>query len=402
MIAWSQNGVSLRMRRVLRIYGFLIVFGWCWFASAFSVWGQGEELPPCHLRPLQVENFKPIWVENGRFCVERVIALPEGEDEELALTAIVYGDEGAIYATSPLMGEVWRFVDQDGDWLPDLETLQVILSGLHRPNALAWREGALYVVAGAEVVRWHPDGTVQTLVDDLPTGVGIWNGGIAFDEQGSAYVGSGAPCSICATYDWAIDPTPRASILRIPGSPERDSWELYATGIRQAAGLAWVAGALWATDTRNQDQPEFLYRILPGADYGWPGCSFPELPCEETVAAALTLPPNSVPLSLWYYEGSAFPGLTGSLLLALAGNPHVPLSDNGFSLAAVSLRNSETEPRLEYLVPRHPETLDRSREALALLNTGLWPQQIFGVTADERGWIYFSLSGGQIYVLRPP
>ena len=40
--------------------------------------------------------------------------------------------------------------------------------------------------------------------------------------------------------------------------------------------------------------------------------------------------------------------------------------------------------------------------AVALINTGLWPQQIFGVTADERGWIYFSLSGGQIYVLRPP
>ena len=387
--------MSVRMRRMLRIYGFLMVLGWCWLASAASVWGQEEELLLCHLRPLQVENFKPIWAEVGRFCVERVIALPEGEDVELAMTAIAYGDKGAIYATSPLVGEVWRFVDQDGDWLPDLETLQVILSGLHRPNALAWREGALYVVAGAELVRWHPDGTVETLVDDLPTGVGIWNGGIAFDEQGTAYVGSGAPCAICATYDWAIDPTPRASILRIP---EGGDWELYASGIRQAAGLAWVAGALWATDTRNQDQAEFLYRIQPGADYGWPGCSFPEPPCEETVAAALTLPPNSVPLALWYYEGSAFPDLTGSLLLALAGDPHVPLSNNGFSLAAVSLTESVTKLNLEYLLPKNHQ----SREAIALLNTGLWPRQIFSVTADKRGWIYFSLSGGQIYVLRPP
>lgn len=360
---------------------------------------QEEGLPPCHLRRLQVENFKPIWVDIQRFCIERVLAFPEGEDDDLALTAIAFGEGGALFAASPLVGEIWRFTDQDGDGLPDASSRQVILRDLHRPNALAWWDGALYVVAGAEFLRWFPNGRRETLIDDLPTGAGIWNGGLAFDDQGRAYVGSGAPCALCTGNEVQAHPAPRASILRI--LPDH-SWEIYATGIRQPAGLAWAQGKLWATDTRPAHQAEMLYRIQPGADYGWPGCSLPNLPCEAAAPTALTLPANSVPLALWHYQGTAFPQLAGSLLLALAGNPNIPLSNHGFSLAAVTLSDLEAPLALEYLVPNPPGEGFKSREAIALLNTGIWPRQILSTTADERGWIYFSLSGGQIYVLRPP
>lgn len=395
------------MLRALRSFWLLCCCAGSVGLPAHSAQAQGEALPPCHLRPLQVENFKPIWVDIQRFCIERVLALPEGEDDELALTAIAFGavgDEEAWFAASPLAGEIWRFTDQDGDGLPDASSRQVILRDLHRPNALAWQGGALYVVAGAEFLRWFPDGRRETLVDDLPTGAGIWNGGLAFDDRGTAYVGSGAPCALCTGDEVSAHPAPRASILRIPPG---GSWEIYATGIRQPAGLAWAQGSLWATDTRPAHQAEMLYRIQPGADYGWPRCHLPELPCENTAPAALTLPANSVPLALWHYQGAAFPQLAGNLLLALAGNPHLPVNHHGFALAAVSLSdlvssNPEAPLSLEYLVPHPPGAEFKSREAIALLNTGIWPRRIFSATADERGWIYFSLSGGQIYVLRPP
>lgn len=375
----------------------LMILSYCWLSAiAPAIPARAQtDLPPCHLRPLQVENTKPIWVENERFCLERIIALPEGDDDDLAFTALAIDDDGALYASSPLRGEVWRFIDRDGDSLPDVDTSRVILSGLRRPNALSWRDGALYVVASAELVRWQADGRAQTLVDDLPSGGGFWNGGLAFDTEGTAYVGSGAPCTICATYDPEEDPSPRASILHIP---EGDDWEIYATGIRQPAGLAWADGALWATDTGSDGQADRLYRIRPGSDYGWPSCSFGAPDCAESASPALTLPPGSVPLALWYYEGAAFPDLAGSLLLALAGDPNAPLSDNGFSLASVSLAGSDAALTLEYLIPLglHP------RAKIALINAGIWPRQILGIAADERGWIYFSLSGGQIFVLRPP
>ena len=266
----------------------ILSLGWLSaMAPTLSVRAQ-TELLPCHLRPLQVENTKPIWVQDERFCLERIIALPAGEDDELAFTALAFGDDGALYAASPLRGEVWRFVDSDGDSLPDLELARVILSGLRRPNALAWWEGALHVVASAELVRWQADHTTQTLVDDLPTGAGFWNGGLAFDEEGNAYVGSGAPCTVCATYNLEEEITPRASILRLP---KGGSWELYATGIRQPAGLAWADGALWATDTGSDGQADLLYRIRPGSDYGWPGCSFDASACAESIHQPWPCPP---------------------------------------------------------------------------------------------------------------
>ena len=306
----------------------LMLWAMCWLsaiAPARPARAQAA-LPPCYQRPLQVENTKPIWVENKRFCVERVIALPPGEDDALALTALAFGDDGALYATAPLRGEVWRFVDGDGDDLPDTNTARVILSGLRRPNALAWLDGALYVVASAEFLRWEADGTAQTLVDDLPTGGGYWNGGLAFDGEGNAYVGSGAPCAVCAAR--ALESAnPRASILRIPAA---GTWEVYATGIRQPAGLAWAAGALWTTDIANDGQPDELNRIIPGGDYGWPACVSGAPACAESLPPALTLPPGSVPLALLRYEGAAFPELVGSLLLALAGEPNAPLGESGF------------------------------------------------------------------------
>ena len=378
----------------------LMLWAMCWLsaiAPARPARAQAA-LPPCYQRPLQVENTKPIWVESGRFCIERVIALPPGEDDALALTALAFGDDGALYATAPLRGEVWRFVDGDGDDLPDANTARVILSGLRRPNALAWLDGALYVVASAEVLRWQADGSAQTLVDDLPTGGGYWNGGLAFDGEGNAYVGSGAPCAVCAAR--ALESAnPRASILRIPAA---GTWEVYATGIRQPAGLAWAASALWATDTANDGQPDELNRIVPGGNYGWPACVSGAPACAESLPPALALPPGSLPLALLRYEGAAFPELVGSLLLALAGEPNAPLGESGFSLAAVSLAETDAALALEYLVPQWPAPSDDPRAKIALLNTGIWPRQIFGIAIDAHGWIYFSLSGGQIFVLRPP
>ena len=366
-----------------------------------------DSLLPCQERPLQVERNNTIWVDPARWCLEQVIALPPHESEEFAWTALAFGDDAALYATAPLKGEIWRFTDGDGDGLADAETGAVILRGLRRPNTLAWHEGRLYIVAGAQLLTWK-EGKTQTLLDDLPTGGGFWNGGLAFDDENQLYIGLGAPCTtrIALCEIEQEEAAVRGSVLRLGDDGQRS---VYATGLRRPIGLAWAAGSLWAIDTNEPGKADELNRVIANGDYSAPVCdddamgttTEEENPCTGGLPPALALPAGSWPVDIAVYEGAAFAELTGNLLLALAGNRRAPLGEAGFSLATVPLDASGAPLTLEYLVPQTQRHFQPTRAQMAILDVGIWPRQILGIAVDPNGWIFFSISGGQIYALRP-
>ncbi|PJF25216.1 MAG: hypothetical protein CUN53_13910, partial [Phototrophicales bacterium] len=147
------------------------------------------DLPVCAQRPTSLSQ---PWISSASgICLEEVIHEPSLG--ELAFTSLAVTPDNVLYAARPHAGEVWMLTDRDGDGLP--ETPELAASGLTLPNGLAHYDGALYISGGAHLYRLR-DGILTTLADGLPSGSGLWTGGLAV-YQGRIYIGIGAPCDGC-------------------------------------------------------------------------------------------------------------------------------------------------------------------------------------------------------------
>ncbi len=91
---------------------------------------------------------------------------------------------------------------------------------------------------------------------------------IAFAPNGKLYVSVGSSCNSCREKERV-----RASILEM--DPNGANQREFAKGLRNAVGLKWIDGALWATNQGSdhlgtQRPDETFYLLRDGADYGWP------------------------------------------------------------------------------------------------------------------------------------
>jgi len=359
------------------------------------------DLPPCGQRPGYLE--RP-WVDALRFCLELVIQ--DDAAGELAFTALAAAADGTLYAARPLAGTVLAISDSDGDGLPD--TARAAASGLTRPAALAYHDGALYIVDAARVYRLR-GGALRVIVDGLPAGGGFWNAGVAVGPDERLYVATGAPCDHCVPDDPA-----RGAVLSF--SLDGNDRRVEARGLRHPAGLAFAAGALWTVDTARDglfDTPglDELNRVTPGAHFGWPFCvgaaSSPDWPagafdCAGAAPPALTFPTHSQPQALAAYRGGALPSLQNALLVALGGSRgRVDL--RGSAVAAVYFDASGAPTGYHVILPEEPQTTQTQGFTLQELNyrlSGLYPSRPYGVAVSREGWVYIS-SGRRIIVIRP-
>jgi glucose/arabinose dehydrogenase len=357
------------------------------------------EMPPCPERPTLID---PPWVNITDWCLERVIQDDSGG--ELAFTALVAAPDGTLYAARPLTGEVYALTDGDGDGLP--EQAVRLLSGLMLPNGLAFVGDSLYISGGAHLYRYE-NGTLRTLVNDLPTGAGFWTGGVTVGADGRIYVAIGAECDRCVPDDPA-----RGAILSF--AADGTDRQIVATGLRQPTGLAFRDGVLWVGDTVRDgldDTPDLdeLNRVTPGAHFGWPYCiggdNQPDLAgdfdCARATAPALNLPTQSTPLALAAYDSDALPAATGGLLLVQGGN-HDRAILTGYTLSLILFDASGQPLPPRIILPEIPEAhRNTPLQKMHYQNSGFWPHRPLGVTVSREGWIYISVGGGQIYALRP-
>lgn len=148
--------------------------------------------------------------------------------------------------------------------------------------------------------------------------------------NGRLYVSVGSSCNVC------VETEPeRAAVLEVDPSTGRQ--RVYARGLRNAVGLVWVDGRLYATnmgvDHLGMDQPaEPLYELRDGADYGWPLCyepgggaparrdtlmapllvPRPTVDCARVPRPLATFPAHSAPLGLAYADDHFLVALHGS------------------------------------------------------------------------------------------
>ncbi len=240
------------------------------------------------------------------------------------------------------------------------------LSGLRNPNSVAfWRDPNdgkmwLYLALTDRLVRYpfragdiKPSGEPQTLARFPAYGLSYKYGGwhltrtVTVDQQsGRVWVSIGSSGNALVEKE-AI----RATVLSMNADGTHQT--TYARGLRNAVGLKWERGALWATnqgaDHLGDDAPNDTFtRLRGGADYGWPFCyqsggrvrldpRFHRPTGASGVPLALVaFPAHSSALGFaWFDQKTADPALRNRWLFALHGSGFTRLR-RGYSLVTAT------------------------------------------------------------------
>ena len=396
--------VPALLTRAIAVLALLVAVG--------AVGAQELELGKCAERPTAIEG--AYFVDYLRWCVELV--LHDDDIEPLAFTALEAAPDGALFATRPLIGQVVRITDSDGDELPD--SMSVFAEGLTMPNGLAYHQGDLYVSGGSNIYRVSADGAVATIVDDLPTDAGFPAGGLAVGPDERLYVAVGAPCDSCE-----FDDAERGAILSVAldGGDRR----IVASGFRRPADVEFYRGKLWTLDSAPRERQDGALDELnlarDGAWYGFPYClgdgqrhlEQDDIDCADATAPQLLFGAGAIPNSLAAYPHDTMTGVRDTLVVVLSGEP-TQVDFVGYKVLMINFDDEDKPLGVALLLPYRiesgrPAYLPYEREGYSFekyitlneLGWGIYPQQPLAVAVDERGWIYLSLTGGQIIALRP-
>ncbi|MEY2919303.1 MAG: hypothetical protein RL261_608 [Pseudomonadota bacterium] len=183
-------------------------------------------------------------------------------------------------ADTPSANRITLLRDTDGDGVADLRS--AFLEGLHSPFGMALVGSAFYVADTDAVLRFpyrpgqqHIDATgVQ--VTALPAGPRNhhWTKGLIASPDGSKLYATVGSNSNVAENGMAAE-AGRAAIWEIDA--RSGTHRLFATGLRNANGLAWepASGALWTTVNERDELgddlvPDYMTAVHDGAFYGWP------------------------------------------------------------------------------------------------------------------------------------
>jgi glucose/arabinose dehydrogenase len=225
------------------------------------------------------------------------------------------------------------------------------LTNLRNPNSVAFHTDErgrdwFYLALTDRLVRYRyvggadqPLGDPQVLATFPDYGLDYKYGGwhltrtLAFGSNGKLYVSVGSSCNACVEKEDV-----RATVIEM--NPDGSGRRFYARGLRNAVGLRWVDGRLYATnmaaDHLGRDRPaDTMYALREEANYGWPYCYqsgarlFADakynprgrrLRCRDVPTALAAFDAHSAPLGLEHFGAGEPSELTGSFLVALHGS----------------------------------------------------------------------------------
>jgi glucose/arabinose dehydrogenase len=219
-------------------------------------------------------------------------------------------------------------------------------SGLKKPFGIAFYPPGdaprwVYVANTDSVVRFPYQsgdllarGPAEKVVPNLPggghlRGGGHWTRDVAFSRDGKTMFVSVGSRSNNDETDGNAAEFHRADVLAFdvssPNLPDGKNLRVYASGIRNAVGIAVHprSGELWASVNERDSLgdnlvPDYITHVEPGGFYGWPwyylgghqdprhAGKHPELAAKVIVPDVL-LQPHDASLEMTFYDGGQFP-----------------------------------------------------------------------------------------------
>jgi glucose/arabinose dehydrogenase len=225
------------------------------------------------------------------------------------------------------------------------------LTGLRNPNSVAFYTDAdginwFYLALTDRLLRYKyengadkPSGEPEVLATFPDYGLGYKYGGwhltrtIAVGSKGKIYVSVGSSCNACPEKEEV-----RAAVIEM--DPDGKNRRYFARGLRNAVGLKWNNGRVWATnmgaDHLGPNRPaDTMIDLQEGANYGWPYCFQTGMRiyvdrklnpggrifnCTGAAKALVEFPAHSSPLGFEYFDASSAETLRDSFLVALHGS----------------------------------------------------------------------------------
>src|SRR4051794_37551204 len=246
--------------------------------------------------------------------------------------SLAEGDKGTVFVGSRLVGNVYAITNKDGK-----RSVKTLVSGLYRPNGVAFKNGTLYIAELSKVSRID---NVEDNLDNPPKPTVIYDNLPKDEAHGWKFIGIGpdnklyVPVGQPGNNVLHDDAHGQIRRMNLDGS----GVEVVAFGVRNTVGFDWhpETKQLYFTDNSrdwlSEDVPQDeLNRVTKvGEHFGAPYClqgniSDPEFgwghSCSEFTAPVGLMGPHSASLGMRFYTGSMFPkGYKSTIIAARHGS----------------------------------------------------------------------------------
>jgi glucose/arabinose dehydrogenase/mono/diheme cytochrome c family protein len=315
-------------------------------------------------------------------------------------------------------------------------------------TGIALYKDGLYVEESDRIERYTltpgsivPKGKPQTVVSGLPLSGDHPMHPFAIDASAALYVDVASATNSCQERNRQFDShglkpctelETRGGIWLFDANRTEQTFspaERYATGIRNADGIAVAPGAhgIYATqhgrDQLHQNFPalykpeeeatqpaEELLRVKQGGDYGWPECYFDEVRgklvlapeyggdggrtvgiCAQKLAPVASFPAHWAPNDVVIYTGRSFPAhYHDGAFIAFHGSwDRAPYPQGGYNVVFQSLPGTGTAPRCEVFADGFAGAVkDPGRAEHRPTGVAVGPDGALYVSDDQRGQVW--------------
>ena len=239
---------------------------------------------------------------------------------------------GVLFVADRLADRIVALPDANGDGRADRTV--AVGSGYGLAHSLAFVDAHTLLVAGTTTL-WRVtigddlvEQTRTAVLSGLPGDGAHTTKTVVIRPDGSVLLSVGSSCNVCLESD-----DRRAAILLV--DPGVGRARVFMRGLRNAVGLAVdpATGAVWA-DVMGRDligddrPPETLYRVVDGADGGWPRCHAGTIVdpdfggtaspvsgatgCDGVAMPAAMFQAHAAPLGIAFWHGHAVIAFHGS------------------------------------------------------------------------------------------
>jgi glucose/arabinose dehydrogenase len=246
--------------------------------------------------------------------------------------SLAISDKGTVFVGSRLQDKVYAITNKDGK-----RQVHVLVSGLYRPNGVAFKNGTLYIAELSQISKIE---NVEDKIDSSPKPVVIYNNLPKDEAHGWKFLAIGPDNKLYFEVGQpgnnVLHDKDHGQLRRI--NLDGSGAEVIAYGIRNTVGFDWDPknkelyftdnGRDWLSEDLPNDKLNRITKV--GQDFGEPYCHQGNIPdpdfgwghsCSEFVPPVGLMGPHAAALGMRFYTGSMFPAeYRGQIFVARHGS----------------------------------------------------------------------------------